>query len=124
MNYKYQDRSHQGHSSIARTIAYNILGKSLPPEAEVHHIDGDTANNNRTNIIICENKRYHHLLHTRTKAYLACGNANKRICWICQEYDLIKNLQPYKEERFYHNKCRNEYRKYPNIILYRESRIE
>lgn len=35
------------------------------PGAEVHHLNGNPADNATTNLVICENRSYHKLLHAR-----------------------------------------------------------
>jgi hypothetical protein len=45
--------------------AERALGKPLPKGVLVHHLDGDGTNNDNTNLVICQNKAYHRLLHMR-----------------------------------------------------------
>ena len=49
-------------------VAKKALGKPLPLGVEVHHVDGDHANNVPANLIICNDHDYHMLLHQRTRA--------------------------------------------------------
>jgi len=46
-------------------IAEKVLGYKLPKNAEVHHFDENKQNNLHTNLVICENRSYHVLLHVR-----------------------------------------------------------
>ena len=68
-------------------VAERALGQSLPGGAEVHHIDGDKQNNKPSNLIVCNDRAYHMLIHTRTRALDSCGNADYRKCFICGRYD-------------------------------------
>ena len=67
-------------------IAENALGRCLPENAEVHHIDSNRRNNTHENLVICPNHSYHMLLHRRTKALDGCGNASWLRCGICKEW--------------------------------------
>ena len=82
---KYATREHT-------VIAEQVLGKKLPLDAEVHHVDGDKGNNAHHNLVICPNSAYHHLLHRRQKAFNACGNASWIKCGVCKQYDDPNNL--------------------------------
>ena len=57
----------QIHEHVWR--ARKALGKLLPPEAEVHHLDMNRSNNTNTNLVVCPNKAYHMLLHARQKQF-------------------------------------------------------
>jgi len=73
-------------------IAENVLGKPILKCTPIHHIDRTPANNKNNNLVICENKAYHGLLHQRQRAYDACGNPHWRKCCICKKYDDPANL--------------------------------
>lgn len=44
-------------------IAEKALGRPLPPGAEVHHFNGNKTDNRAQNLVICESRAYHFLLH-------------------------------------------------------------
>jgi len=48
-------------------IAERILGKTLPRAAIVHHVNGNPRDNRNCNLVICEDQKYHMLLHKREK---------------------------------------------------------
>jgi hypothetical protein len=88
-------------------LAASALGKPLPEKAVVHHVNGDSRDNRPANLVICEDQAYHGLLHTRTRAYEACGNASWRKCKFCKQYDNPANLSitgGYRKT-IYHKAC-------------------
>jgi hypothetical protein len=49
-------------------VAEKALGKSLPPNAVVHHMNEDPADNHTPfNLILCPDQAYHMLLHKRMR---------------------------------------------------------
>ena len=68
-------------------IAEKILGKPLPNGAHVHHVNGIKDDNRHSNLVICQDQKYHGLLHRRTDAYKATGNSHCQKCWICKQWD-------------------------------------
>ncbi len=44
--------------------AERALGYAMPPGAVVHHHDRNRANNTNTNLVICQDAKYHRLLHS------------------------------------------------------------
>lgn len=98
-------------------VAEAALGKRLPPNAVVHHVDGVGGNNAKTNLVICEDQAYHVLLHRRQRAREACGDANKWQCRHCRCWDTVgavkvsekrKNGRPNGYE-VYHPACNAQY---------------
>ena len=93
-----------------RLVAEAVLGKPLPPGAEVHHINGDKQDNRPENLVVCPDKAYHKLLHVRADAMDACGNPNYRKCPFCKQYGDPAAMKHNKSSRyFYHAACSAEY---------------
>lgn len=66
-------------------IAERALGRLLESVHPVHHHDENRANNANTNLVICEDEAYHHLLHARMRILKAGGNPDAdRICCTCK----------------------------------------
>lgn len=93
----YKVRQRHGHQRAMGTGQYvyehileaeSAIGHQLPQKAEVHHFNEVKTDNQHENLVICEDRRYHLLLHTRAKAYRATGNANSRQCSFCHEWIL------------------------------------
>ena len=68
-------------------VAERAMGKSLPLGAEMHHVNGDKADNRSSNLVVCDSRAYHSLLHQRQRALKACDHAHWRKCNHCGEYD-------------------------------------
>jgi hypothetical protein len=80
-------RARGGYVGEHVLVAEKALGKFLPPGAVPHHHDGNRSNNSPSNLVICQDNSYHHLIHHRQRAYEACGHASWRKCKWCCEYD-------------------------------------
>jgi hypothetical protein len=48
-------------------IAEKALGHILPPKAEVHHVNHITHENQNSNLVVCEDRAYHMLLHKKER---------------------------------------------------------
>ena len=95
-------------------IAEKVLGKYLPENAVVHHINNDGLNNANSNLVICQDDEYHKLLHKRERALNDCGHASWLKCKFCGQYDATENLKLIKSRKYgagYHPKCQSEYDK-------------
>lgn len=76
-------------------LAERALGKPLPAGSEVHHVNGHRGDNRPQNLVICDSKAYHALLHRRQRALKACGHADWRRCLVCHKWDSMQNLRFY-----------------------------
>jgi hypothetical protein len=90
-----------------RTLAEKALGRPLPAEVEVHHFDENKANNAPGNLVICPNKKYHKLLHTRQRALAESGDPDKRKCGYCHKWDHVEAMSVVTSRPtvHYHRSC-------------------
>jgi hypothetical protein len=77
-----------GKRRMHAIVAEKALGRRLPKGAQVHHVDEDKTNFANNNLVICQDALFHHLLHYRTRAYDATGNADAVQCIICKQWDV------------------------------------
>ena len=103
-------RNKNGYIGEHIAIAQRVLGRPLPDRAEVHHANGIKHDNRNANLVICESRAYHKLLHQRMRAYLATGDPTKRQCGYCHAFDDEKNMYVAKDGRkCRHRKCATRY---------------
>jgi hypothetical protein len=100
MRYKQEYDSRKGSKGNIPThiaIAERALGKPLPPNAEVHHVDENKLNNQKNNLVICQDHSYHRLLHVRTRVLKIGGDPNtQKICCECKQLILKNNFNFHK----------------------------
>ena len=76
---------YQGHVLEHVLIAEAALGRPLPAGAEIHHGDNDRQNNRNGNLVICQDRAYHKLLHVRAVVVRFGGNPDTdRLCCACR----------------------------------------
>lgn len=95
-------------------VVERAMGHHLPPKAEVHHVNGNRADNRNRNLVACHDHAYHRLLEMRERAKAACGDANWRRCHHCKQYDDPARLCPVKRTKarpqveYVHVECKNK----------------
>lgn len=57
-------------------VAEKVLGRNLKTSEHVHHVNGVRNDNRPRNLVICQDQKYHMLLHRRMRALKACGHAS------------------------------------------------
>lgn len=90
-------------------IAEQALGHALPETVDVHHVNGVRDDNRNCNLVICQDRAYHMLLHQRQRALEACGDPNARRCMYCSGYDRQENISTVVRRdgttKHYHRTC-------------------
>ena len=91
--------------------AEKAVGRALEFPIEVHHINSQRDDNSNSNLVVCPDRKYHQLLHIRSRALDACGNANWSHWTICKQYDDPANMKlsyQYTPEAYRHLLCARE----------------
>lgn len=52
-------------------VVEKALGKYLPQGSEIHHVNGNGLDNRNFNLVLCQDRSYHFLLHKRKRQLLA-----------------------------------------------------
>lgn len=111
---KYYTRTINGITKREHVwIAEKALGKTLPKDAIVHHVNENGKDNRNENLVICVDRAYHNFLHLRMRAIDATGDPDSRQCTHCRKWDEQSNMSLTKKRNgtttvFYHKKCAAE----------------
>lgn len=89
-------------------VAEKAICRPISKKVDIHHVDLDKLNDANSNLVICENRAYHGLLHQRTRALEKCGHANYLKCQYCKKYDAPENIKVSSKSK-YHPSCKNKY---------------
>lgn len=74
-------------------IAEKALGKPLEEKHPVHHFNEIKSDNANSNLVICEDKPYHRLLHARQRVKQRGGDPDlQKICCHCQTLKLKREF--------------------------------
>lgn len=99
-----------GYVRRALLIVEKALGKYLPMKAEIHHFNKVRNDDSHQNLVVCQDRAYHRLLHVRQEAVAAGFPATWRTCCFCKKYDTPENLT--KSARHHlHRDCQSRYMK-------------
>jgi hypothetical protein len=84
--YKTATIAREGGSTLYhRQRAETALGHPLPPDAEIHHPNYDIWNP-QAQLVICQDRSYHNLLHRRARVLRAGGNPDTdKVCTCCRK---------------------------------------
>ena len=104
----------------SRLVAEKALGKQLPFGVEIHHVDGDNLNNAAKNLVICQDKAYHKLLHWRERVIDRGENPNiGQFCNRCHKFLRFEafNISRANKHTGRCNRCRECSREYWQVYV-------
>ncbi|MFL5481162.1 MAG: HNH endonuclease [Gemmatimonadaceae bacterium] len=102
----------KGYAKEHLVVVTAAMGKPLRAGAEVHHFDEDKTNNGAGNLVACDSRGYHLLLHLRTRALNACGHPDWRRCSYCKRWAApqLLYIKP-NGQQCWHRTCARDYKR-------------
>lgn len=91
-------------------VVERATGIRIKSPHEIHHVNEDKADNRNSNLVVCEDKAYHALLHRRARALQACGNANFKKCRYCKRWCDPSKLTNGSRQSW-HPRCNRKYQR-------------
>jgi HNH endonuclease len=93
-----------GHGWAAEhvLVVEKILGRYLDSIHPIHHVNGIKNDNRPENLVVCEDRSYHRLLHKRMRVIGAGGDPEiQAVCWDCRQLKLLdRDFSPSRVRRY------------------------
>lgn len=127
---KHPHADKQGMIGEHIIVAESVLGRFLSRGNVVHHVNGHQKDNQKRNLVICENGSFHNTLHVRQRALKLFGDAHAIQCRYCWKpflpgdkgTNIIRTPKPDNGRRArvlaYHYSCRSRYRRKKYALKY------
>ena len=93
-------------------VVESALGHKLPDGAMVHHVNGDTTDNRRENLVVCQDAAFHKLLHRRSRALSGCGHADWISCVVCKQWGAPGSMYFIRGSSGRHARCHAQHTAY------------
>ena len=110
-------RAHLNYVYEHLLVVEAVLGHLLPVEVEVHHVNENKQDNQHRNLVACQDRTYHVLLHRRQEALAACGHAGWLRCTYCKRWDdpsavtVVRRRSRRQAGDAYHRSCAAAYQR-------------
>jgi len=104
--------SESNHVTEHRIVVEKAMGKYLPDNAVVHHVNGNKQDNRPRNLVVCQDNAYHKLIHARERRLKSTGSFDLKKCACCQQIFTLeefgKDKSQWDNKRLYCNSCERE----------------